>query len=179
MRFVSRGPWYLGTQARVPCLLQAALQHQWELSEALVSELMHNWVSEGKAVRVTSQEGTPGRRGGPWSWNLSWGEHVRKMHWRRSRLPGERRCRLPRAGSCPCGFRLFQAGQVGASGPGKEARAEAEAEGGNSLSWAWGARKDLEQHADPVELGLGPQWECKVRVTQEREKVMVEADGSD
>ena len=80
---------------------------------------------------------------------------------------------LPLAGSCPRGFRLFQAGQVGASGPGKEARAEAKAEGGNSLSWACKARKDLEQHADPVELGLGPQWECMVRVPREREKVVV------
>lgn len=41
------------------------------------------------------------------------------------------------------------------------------------LSWAWKARKDLEQHADPVELGLGPQWECMVRVPREREKVVV------
>ena len=41
------------------------------------------------------------------------------------------------------------------------------------LSWAWKARKDLEQHADSVELGLGPQWECMVRVPREREKVVV------
>lgn len=81
---------------------------------------MHDRVSEGKAVRVTPQEGAPGKRGGPRSWDLSWGELVRKVHQRRSRLPGERGACCPWLAPAHVASGFSRLDRLGHQGQGKK-----------------------------------------------------------
>lgn len=113
--------------------------------------------------------GAAGNRGGPWSWALLRGGDSRgkgtpeKEH---ATLGGGWRCPWPAPAYVASGFsRLDSLGHQGqGERPGQR---ELRLREGASLSWAGRAGKG------PVELGLGPQWKCMVRVPREREKVVV------